>query len=56
MNQTCHITEPAEELRALALAYIQSKDLSKYEPEQIVSMYNSTLIRMWEHYNRLSNK
>ena len=50
MDNACYITNPLEDLKALALIYVQSHDLSSMTPEAVLNLYNETLTRMWTHY------
>ena len=50
MEQISYITNPTEELKTLALAYVQGQDLTKLSPEEVLDLYNATLTKMWRHY------
>lgn len=45
-----YITDPAKELRALAMAYVKGQDLSGCSPEEVLDMYSDALSRIWKHY------
>lgn len=44
------ITDPLNEFKALALAYIQAQNLSSRAPEEILDMYSDALDRIYKHY------
>lgn len=50
MVDRCYITDPAEDIRTLALAYVQSQNLAAMRPEAVLNLYNDTLTKMWKQY------
>lgn len=50
MDQKSYISNPSEEIKALALAYVQSHDLSQMRPEAVLTFYDDVLTRMWTRY------
>lgn len=44
-----YITDPENEFRQLALAYVKAQDLSGLTPEEILDMYDNALYRIWQH-------
>ena len=56
MGYEYFITDPDRELSALALAYVQSQDLSGFTTDAILNLYLQTLNRMWKTYNDLAQK
>ena len=45
-----NITNPDEELKALALMYVQAHNLIGKEPGDLLDLYNSTLNKLHAHY------
>lgn len=52
MEQVNYFTDPANEIRALAMEYVHQQDLSDFTPGQVLNLYNSVLENMWDHYKR----
>lgn len=49
MDQISYI-KPDEDLKPVALAYVQGQDLTKLTPEEVLDLYDATLTKMWNHY------
>lgn len=47
-----YVTDPVNEFKALALAYIQGQDLTERTPEEALDMYSDALNRIWAHYEK----
>lgn len=46
MNETCLNAFPGSDIEALALLYVQKKDLTDITPEELLSMYDSAVEAM----------
>ena len=56
MEYGSNITNPNEELKALALMYVQAHTLVGKKPGEILDLYNSTLNQLHAHYNYMTKK
>lgn len=51
-----YITDPVEELKALALMYVQAHNLISKKPGDVLDLYNSTLNQLHAHYEYMTQK
>lgn len=56
MDYGKNIMDPVEELKALALMYVQAHSIIGKEPGDLLDFYNSTLNKLYAHYDYMTKK